>query len=472
MTHWDSLYQNAYQRGLQKIQALDGIACAFHSVIDGIIRLTPEILDRVFASKPELIEAAKAGHNGTLPEEILTPADFICGLFYSLQKGRALQRMIRSKETYEWALETFGSGELRLGGTSANMARSLVPLGIPTIIYANPLTTDLANLFGEFENLKVITKAGDGFALQTPQEAAREDGVFAIHWILEYTAEFTYDLDGTRVQPGRANRYIPSWNPRNNQFRMDPDFREGFFTLTDSINYLLFSGFHILSEAYPDGSTCEDVIRPLSDFLQQVRRDAPHIKIHLEMACIGSATVRQAMLDHIFPYIHSAGMNETELPLLCDTLRHDCDFPSIPDDPGILDYTASIAHLMDSTGLNRVHFHNLGYYLCIEKEPWETREDTRDALLFAAIMAASRAKNGPFSSIDDIQIGLQQHYDEKGLKMVEALANEMNQPSLAQTGIGNYGEYSFVLIPSKFVQDPIFTVGLGDTISSGALLTE
>ena len=472
MMQWESFYQHAYTRGMQKIRQIKGIACAFHSVMDGIIRITPEILDELFSEEPELKEAAKTGAEGHVPQEILTPADFIQGLFFSLRNGSALQRMIRSEETYIWALHRFGHGQLRLGGTSANMARSLAPLDLPVIIYANPLTEELAGLFGDFDNLKVITKSESGFSLQTPVVAAREKGIFAIHWILEYSADFEYHLDSLIVKPGRANRYIPSWNPRNNQFKMDAGFAEGFFTLAGSISHLLFSGFHILSETYPDGSTCYDVVKPLGDFLKRVCNEAPHIKIHLEMASIGSLAVRESVIQYVFPYIHSIGLNETELPVLCEGLRKQGSIPELSQKPAAWDYAGVIAALMRQTGVERVHFHNLGYYLCMEKNLWGTQEDTRDALLFAAIMAAARAKNGLFSSVNDIAPGLEQPFGENSFAILEETSRHLNQPSITEKGMGTMDEFYLTIIPSRFVKNPLFTVGLGDTISAGAFLTE
>ncbi|MDX9755782.1 MAG: hypothetical protein RBU29_17590, partial [bacterium] len=101
MNQWETLYQQAYRRGLQKIADLKGVACAFHSVIDGILRITPAILDTLFANQPHLKVAAKRGAQGEIPQEILSPDDFICGLFYSLSRGAACQRMIRAEATYQ-----------------------------------------------------------------------------------------------------------------------------------------------------------------------------------------------------------------------------------------------------------------------------------------------------------------------------------------------------------------------------------
>ncbi len=469
--HWDSLYDSAHERGLKKIHSINGVACAFHSVIDGYIRLTPEIIEPLLKDNPSFKQAAKEGCVGKAPPEILTPEDFIEGMFYSVFRGSALQRMIRSEETYQWVLETFGPGELRLGGTSGNMARALAPLNIPVTVYANPLTQELAELFGEHKTLSVIQKNGANFELQNPQQAANEEGIFAIHWIFEYGTDFQMMLDGKRIHPNRANRYIPSWNPRNNQFRMSPQFQEGFLSLIDQYQYLLFSGFHILSESYPDGSTCYDVVRPLGEYIQSVRQKKQNLKIHLEMASIGSLAVRKAVYEYILPHVHSLGLNETELPLLIDSFGPDVVEDILGDAPTSHEYAEACSLILDKTKIERVHFHNLGYYLCVEREPWNSPEDSRNALLFAATMAAARAQNGLFTSPDDIKEGLSTAVGVLGINEISHLSHELQQPSIVHEGVGKINRYHLAAIPTKLVEKPLFTVGLGDTISSGALLT-
>ncbi|MBI1389903.1 MAG: hypothetical protein GC154_15795 [bacterium] len=469
---WEPLYRRAYERGIARVRALHGVCCAFHSVIDGVIHLTPDLIQPVLDSDPSLKIAAKKGCDGSAPAEILTPADFVQGMFYSLKRGGAMQRMIREASVYEWALRMFGPGELRLGGTSANMARSLAPLGIPVTVYANPLTVELAELFGGSHHLKLIAKGEHGYELEAPLDAAREKGVFAIHWIFEYGTDFRLDLDGVIVQPHRANRYIPSWNPANNQFKMDPVFAEGFRALVKNYSHLLFSGFHILSETYPDGSTCEDVVRPLGEYLDSIKQAAPELKIHLEFASIGSARVRNAAIDHVFPHVDSLGLNETELPLLLDNLGEEPLANSLREKPRVEDFLTGCRIAIEKTGVGRVHFHNLGYYLCLEKQPWTSPHDSRDALLFAAVLAAARAQNGLFKSLEDSRAGFEARVAALGLDQLNRLADSLQQPSLAEEGLADVDGLSLAAIPTRLVEKPLFTVGLGDTISAGAFLTE
>ncbi len=188
------------------------------------------------------------------------------------------------------------------------------------------------------------------------------------------------------------------------------------------------------------------------------------------MASIASPVIRQAIVEYVMPYVHSIGLNETELPLILESIDP-AIIKEISDNPSADNYCHAIATLLDNTPLERVHFHNLGYYLCLERAPWTSKEASRDALLFAATMAAARAQNGLFTSLDDIKAGLTPAVVQCGLDELQSLSERLKQPELYDVGIGMFEDFNLYFAPTRLVKKPLFTVGLGDTISSGAFLT-
>ena len=155
----------------------------FHSTIDGLKRVVPRRDRKGPQGKPALEEEVSR-RLGTLPAEIRTPADLLVGLASSLQRGKALQLMITEEAVYRWVMDNLGYDQIRMGGTSGNMANFLAPLPLPRIlVYANPLTKEQAELFADSENLFVINQDGE---LEHPHKAWRGEGIFAIHWIFEY----------------------------------------------------------------------------------------------------------------------------------------------------------------------------------------------------------------------------------------------------------------------------------------------
>ena len=136
---WENLYREAVSKNFPALQSVPGVILGFHSTIDGLKRVIPEEIEKILSQDPALQEEVTR-RLGTVPAEIRTPADLLVGLASSLQRGKALQLMVREETTYDWVMEHLGYDSIRMGGTSGNMANSLAPLPLPRILaYANPL---------------------------------------------------------------------------------------------------------------------------------------------------------------------------------------------------------------------------------------------------------------------------------------------------------------------------------------------
>ncbi len=159
--NWDSLYERAVHNNRANLESVPGVVLGFHSTIDGMKRVNPAEIEKILAEDSALAKEV-ISRLGTIPAEIRTPADLLVGLLNSLQNGKALQLMIREETTYTWIMEHLGYDNIRMGGTSGNMANSLAPLPLPRIlVYANPLTKEQAELFVPSDNLFVINPSSE-----------------------------------------------------------------------------------------------------------------------------------------------------------------------------------------------------------------------------------------------------------------------------------------------------------------------
>ncbi len=445
---WEELYKEALEKGWKKLQEIPGVITGFHSTIDGLKRVDEDLIKKLLAQCPRI---------KNIPNEptsvIGSPEDLIIDLLISIKEGLAYQRMIENEETFRWTLENIGYDQLRLGGTSANMASLLSPLPLKRIlVYANPLTRELAELFPERENLFVLTRENDKPVLCSPRKAWKDQGIFAIHWILEYNKGLKIELDGTIYEAPRANRFIAAWNPVNCRLRVSEEFKRDIFIIPDKFTHFLVSGFHILLERYPEGKTCEDFIIPVAEFVTQMKEKLG-LKVHYEFASIGSSVIRSLVVKHIFPVIDSLGLNEIEFSTLLNDFGEqdlakelkDARFPIVKLIDGLL-------KIMQRTSLKRIQLHTLGHYISVIREKNEINE--RTALLFSAILAATRSLLGRYETLEDLK---------KGLEV----------PTITLTGyegIKNIESFNFIIVPTKVVQSPKLTVGLGDIISSSGFL--
>jgi len=447
----------------QTFQAIPGVLCAFHSVIDGWLRLTPQRL-RALLQDARVDVAALL--RAPIPEEINTVEELLGGLLHSLTQGKALQRVIRNEYVHSWLLEHLGYDHLQLGGTSANMASALSSLGVPrVVVYAHPLTRSLAELFPAQDNLCVLTPKG----MAPPRQAWHDEGLFAVHWILEY-AQLSLNYQGVQLQAPRANRYIPAWNPINNQLRLNGDLVQSAVTSANSFSHLLLSGYHLLSEHYPDGSDFHPCVDATRDFLNNMKAANPNLRIHLEFASIASSAIRLYLLQTIVPSVHSLGCNEVELASLVELLDDNSLKHKIrQEDPvAILEGTFKV---VKAQNLLRIHIHTLQFYLCLQHQAYGSWQKVQEGLHFTATLVAARAYTGKLTP----------NNWEEGQKFDLSPQGEISEQLITDTLLGRADKvakgvwlldgYWVVVVPTRFVPDPKLTVGLGDTVSAVAFLT-
>lgn len=163
----------------------------------------------------------------------------------------------------------------------------------------------------------------------------------------------------------------------------------------------------------------------------------------------------------------SVGLNEVELASIMDVmgekamaekfLAHD------PVDPVAV--VEAMLKLADGTGVQRIHFHTYGYYLALTNYEGE---QVRDALLFAALAAAAKAKLGDVRNIDDVAGAMDVPVNEKAQEVEDVLTGEFG----LKDGMAQLDGYQLAFVPTKIVEKPKSTVGIGDTISSSAFIGE
>ncbi len=466
-TNWQTLYETALDKSFPALESIPGVIFGFHSTIDGLKRVVPEEIEKVLKENPALEEEVSR-RLGTLPAEIRTPADLLVGLASSLQRGKALQLMIREEAVYQWVMDNLGYDQIRMGGTSGNMTNFMAPLPLSQIlVYANPLTKEQAELFVDSENLFVINQDGE---LEHPHKAWRGEGIFAIHWIFEYPKGLKLRIGDKVLESPRANRFIAAWNPINNKLQIEANFQKCLPRLLPDFSHFVVSGFHILSENYPDGTTWLDYLRPVAQFLRELKKEHSHLRFHYEFASIASGAIRKGIVDYILPTVDSLGLNEVELCAILRDRGEDDLAQEVENHTSLVPVLRALERLADSTGLRRIQLHDLGYYLTLVDADYASGEQTRDAMLFAATLAASRSTIGRVGTPEEIRGGLDVPMAEQLFPLMAELAQELEQEKFMETGIAAKNGRNIILVPTKIVAKPVLTVGLGDLISSSSFI--
>ncbi|AEC52120.1 ADP-dependent glucokinase [Pyrococcus sp. NA2] len=445
---WDELYSEAYGKVLKAIKSVKGVILAYNTNIDAIKYLKREDLERRIeeAGKGEVLK-----YSDELPKKINTVQQLLGSILWSVKRGKAAELLVEDRGVREYMRE-WGWDELRMGGQVGIMANLLGGVyGIPVIAHVPQLSKLQASLFLDGP-IYVPTFEG-GIKLIHPRkfEGDEED---CIHYIYEFPRGFRV----LNFEAPRENRFIGAADDYNPRLYVREEWIERFDEIIEKAELAIVSGLHSLTE-----ETYREPIKIVREHLKALKDSG--IKTHLELAFTADEKVRKEILS-LLPLVNSVGLNEVELASILEIMNeHDLAERILARDPA--DPVAVVEGLkkLMREGVERVHFHTYGYYLAITKY---RGEHVRDALLFSALAAATKAMLGNIEKLEDLKRGLEVPIGRQGLEVYEIVKREFN----VENGLGEVDGYQIAFVPTRIVEKPKSTVGIGDTISSSAFVSE
>jgi ADP-dependent phosphofructokinase/glucokinase len=447
---WNGLYTSAFERVRDNIGSVGNVLLAYNTNIDAIKYLQREDLERRIeaAGKKGVLRYAEE-----LPRRIESVPQLLGSILWSVKRGKAAELFVESCST-RFYMKRWGWDELRIGGQVGIMANLLGGVyGVPVIAHVPQLSRLQASLFKEGP-IYVPKVEGGKLELVHPKEF-KADEENCIHYIYEFPRGFRV----FNFEAPRENRFIGSADDYNPNVVIRPEFEDHFEEIAGKSSLAIISGLQALTE-----ENYREPFKTVKAHLDVLGEK--EIPVHLEFAFTPDKTVRKALVD-ILGKFWSVGLNEVELASVIEVLGEKALaeklLASDPVDP--IAVTEAMLKLAEKTGVRRIHFHTYGYYLALTDYHGEF---VRDALLFAALAAAAKAKLGDVRNIDDVVKAMDVPVNEKAKSVEEALVKEYGM----NDGIAEVNGCQLAFIPTKIVAKPKSTVGIGDTISSSAFVGE
>ncbi len=447
---WDALYASAFEKVKARIGEVGGVLLAYNTNIDAIHYLEAGDLEgRV--KKAGLEEVLK--YSDELPERIESVPQLLGSILWSVKRGKAAELFIESCPV-RFYMKRWGWDELRMGGQVGIMANLLGGVyGVPVIAHVPQISRLQASLFKEGP-IYVPKVEGGEVKLVHPREFTGEEES-CIHFIYEFPRGFRV-LD---FEAPRENRFIGAADDYNTTLFIRDEFRENFGEIASKAQLAIISGLQALTE-----ENYKEPFETIRDNLEVLNEK--NVPAHLEFAFTPDETVRKAILE-LLPKFWSVGLNEVELASIMEVLGEkglaEKLLANDPVDP--MAVTEAMLKLAEKTGVRRIHFHTYGYYLALTDYRGEF---VRDALLFAALAAAAKAKLGDVPSINEVVEAMDVPVNDRVRPVEEVLAKEYGM----ENGMAEVNGYQLAFIPTKIVAKPKSTVGIGDTISSSAFVGE
>ena len=329
--------------------------------------------------------------------------------------------------------------ELALGGTCAQGAAALATIGVPVNVHISDMSREVCAQMDR-EGLTAI----DGGAMVPVAEAASDEPPVC-HFILQYRKGDIIRIAGEEYEIPSSNRMILFFD----KMQKDPPFDESFFSYWENAKQepssLLVSGF----DAIVDEEVAAEKTDALTQFIAKLRKRSPGVKVYFEGAFYMNPDVKTLFMRRLGPSADMVGMNEEELAAHIEALGGRADLSCIR---GI---TEALETMLREFSLRGVVLHSKDHAIYYGAPLQGV--SIEDGLTMGHLMACTRAVTGHYGTLEEIKKVLYEPLSETGL----ALACE------AESWTDPTGERSLAVVPSICLEQPKYTVGLGDTFVAG-----
>ena len=359
---------------------------------------------------------------------------------YSLQDlGRGIRESISLGEANEWELENekvydeilgLGYDETRMGGQAGIVTNILARLGVKVRVLLPLLAEEQAKHFMN-RNVEAPIILYDKLFMKRPREAFDERAEARINCIFEFEKGF--------MNAPRPNRFILSYRPREHKPIIHERLVLRSKQIFDDVRRAFISGYQLLDS--------NNDFRKAKSQLELIKHFAPQTKFHLEFTNVEHAKKRKQIMG-LAKGFHSLGCNDVELELMS----------------GKDQVFEGMKKLVKKTGAERVHVHTLHNHFCLVRNDYEAPAGkVRDSVMMGAVVGSAKAGLGVVRGRKDLRIAKTKVSGE-GKKYLKTIESE--------DGVLEMENYTLIIVPNLLARKTRSTVGLGDSISSTAFVSE
>lgn len=430
-------YQDNYEKYLGQVPAViqrcrqtgKRPVMAYTSNLDVVVQWDPgyfqKLLDRYMKAEPVYQKE----------ETIDSMEDFVRILSYYAIHGFGGEVEITSGKVVEMLKEYFPL-KYGLGGTCAQGAAALGAMKVPVLIHV----TDQAEEVLEWLDYEGVESIKDG--KRVPIMACVSGETPAQHIIFQFTKGDILEICGKKYEVPVSNRLITDYDQIHKIMPVKQDFLRYLEENAENMYSYDISGFNAIVSL----DVIKERLEELKAHYKVLKSRNPDIKVYFESAHFISAKVRDYLYEDLSPYWDIMGMNEEELVdlMLGRGMEVDQD-----DLVSILEGLDAVLKLYPVKG---IVMHSKDYALYYG-EPMEG-VDLEMGLTIGNLMSGTRARIGRYGTQEECRETMSLSLSPVGVRFAEQAAKMDLKKKL-------------VLVPSRYMEKPRYTIGLGDTFVAG-----
>ncbi len=324
-----------------------------------------------------------------------------------------------------------------MGGTATQGAMALAAVGCPSIVH---LTDDSKDVCDILNSPYIYTISKEGEIVHTDQ--IRQTAEQEIHYIIQFKKGDVICLGSQKITIPTSNRLIITKITVNETL----PFSASYFSYVEAHAADIKSNVLSSFNAIQDKDILEKRLFYVKEHIKKYKANNKDGILYFEDAHYHNKEVRQLCLETLYPYVDIISLNEEELEYTLNMY----DFPT--DIHDIFSCIKGAFYIKEKFFVKKgVVVHTRDYSMYLGEK---LNADIEKGLMLGNMLAAAKAVNGWYGTKEQIGEVIKLPLSEKGIRDRELIAKE-------------HFFCDVVLVPSKYIDKPKFTIGLGDSFVSG-----
>jgi len=325
-----------------------------------------------------------------------------------------------------------------MGGTAVQAALALAEVGGDSLVH---LTDDSKEVCDLLRSPCIYVPGKDGELYHT--DSVSQSNEQELHFIIQFQKGDIVRIRDREYEIPVSNRLILTKITVNETVPFNDDYFRWIEDNASRVSSNVLSSFNCILD--PD--VLMDRIRYVKAHVDRYHKANPESIVYYEDAHYHDREIRKTVLESICPVVDIAGMNEEELSYtLKEMYGRDLDKGDIRS------CIEGVEYLIDKLSIRKgvvIHTKDYGMYVGEHLDA-----DIESGLIFGNILATAKAANGWYGSVEDIDRILKYDLSPGGASFKDEVEK------------AGYSD-RVVIVPSRYIDKPKYTIGLGDSFVGG-----
>lgn len=376
-------------------------------------------------------------------DPVVAPGETISSMedFARISCGHIIQGLGGAYEVSDgWVCERLReifSDEAAPGGACAQAAATIGALGLPVNVHITDTSREVCQLL----NYPGVSGVSEG--KKVCMEGLATDMPPIYHVILQFDKGDVVRFAGKEVEIPQSNRLIVHCDP----VHMVMPLQEGFFRYWELAeecpSSFVVSGF----DSVVDDTVINEKLDRITTFLRRLHRRSPETILFLEGAFYIRSHIKDLVFSRLSPFMDIISMNEEELSAQLVRLHR-----PVGDLDQISGITSSLDQLLEAFPAKGAILHTRNFSLYYGK--LIPGVDLSFGLTMGNLAAGTRARIGSYGTRQQLRETIRVPLSPQGLE-------------ICRQAEAYKGPNTLVVVPSRLMEHPKFTIGLGDAFLAG-----